>query len=110
MLAATSMRTMLACKTLELVTAHHLDNQSCCHAWSKDGKLLAACLGTPSIKIYQVKHAFTADEGFSLVAQLTENADVVSAMDWSASGLLVTCSHDRNSYVWEQVMAFATRN
>lgn len=69
------------------------------HCWSPDKKQLAIAPNTTEVYIYSTpgkdiskwekKHILTEHEGF------------VSALDWSSTGKLVTCGHDRNAYVWE---------
>jgi WD40 repeat protein len=53
--------------------------------------------------VYRVDYVSGRLDGFKRIAKLAEHNQVVSAMEWSQSGLLVTCSHDRTSYVWHQV-------
>lgn len=73
-------------------------NKAVCHAWRYDRRLLACCHGNPEVIVYKVSAAAWEQE-----AVLKEHDQVVSSMHWSRSGLLVTCSHDRTSYVWSQV-------
>jgi WD40 repeat protein len=72
-----------------------------CHAWNTDNSLLACCHGTPIVAIYRIK--LDSSDPVELVASLREHTQVVSSMQWSINNLLVTCSHDRTSYVWVQV-------
>jgi hypothetical protein len=70
-----------------------------CHAWNHDRTLLACCHGGPAFTIYRVSR----DGACPAAALLEEHNQTVSSMQWSRSGLLVTCSHDRTGYVWSQV-------
>lgn len=71
-----------------------------CHAWDKTGKLLAICPNTPDLLIYEVNGKTT-----KLLYTLSEHTQVISSVDWNNNAgdklQLVTCSHDRNAYVWE---------
>jgi len=67
-----------------------------CHAWNADGTQLALCANTPQLFIYQV-----AGKKADVVYTLSEHTQVISSVDWNLkTGQLVTCSHDRNAYVW----------
>ena len=68
-----------------------------CHAWNKDFTMVAICENTPDLKIYKVD-----GKKFDLQWTLSEHTQVISAVDWSpVTNMIVTCSHDRNAYVWE---------
>lgn len=64
------------------------------HAWSPDKSEIAMCpnnneLHIVDAKTWEVKH------------QLFEHDLVISGIDWSpVSNFIVTCSHDRNAFVW----------
>lgn len=88
---------LVAERTLQLPRAAAVS-----HAWSHDRALLACCHGGPEVALYCV----TADGAPEQIATLREHNQTVAAMHWSRSGLLVTCSHDRTSYVWRQVRGF----
>lgn len=67
-----------------------------CHAWNKDGTLLAFCPNTSDVLIYKV-NGKQAEEAY----KLTDHTQVVSCIDWNfVTNQIVTCSHDRNAYVW----------
>jgi actin related protein 2/3 complex subunit 1A/1B len=66
------------------------------HAWSNDGSLLALCPNTPDLLIYKA-NGKNAPE---LQHMLSEHTQVISGVDFSSDGRVVTCSHDRNAYVW----------
>ena len=68
-----------------------------CHAWNKDCKRVAICENTPELKIYEIN-----GKNFELPWTLSEHTQVISSVDWSpVTNRIVTCSHDRNAYVWE---------
>lgn len=68
-----------------------------CHCWNKDGTQLALCPNTCDLLIYEVKEKTT-----KLLYTLSEHTQVISSVDWNyTTGQIVTCSHDRNAYVWE---------
>ena len=68
-----------------------------CHCWNKDGTQLAICPNTSDLLIYEVNGKTT-----KLLYTLSEHTQVISSCDWNYStGQIVTCSHDRNAYVWE---------
>eukprot|EP00892_Ulva_mutabilis_P006928 jgi/Ulvmu1/4607/UM002_0336.1 len=77
-------------------------NHSVCHAWKTDLSMLAYCDGSPDIHIVDILVQATGDCECRHVATLREHTQALSAMQWASSGLLVTCSHDRTGYVWQQ--------
>jgi actin related protein 2/3 complex subunit 1A/1B len=67
-----------------------------CHAWNADGSMLALCPNNNEVHIYK-----KAGAEFNLEHVLTEHDQVVTGIDWAPkSNRLVTCSQDRNAYVW----------
>jgi actin related protein 2/3 complex subunit 1A/1B len=67
-----------------------------CHAWNGDGSKVAICPNDNEIHVY-------AKQGtnFVLEAKLTEHDQVVTGIDWAPkSNRIVSCSQDRNAYVW----------
>lgn len=77
--------------------ACRLSQQLSCHAWSADGSHLAICPDSSEIHVYRK----TPTGQWSRIHALTEHDQLVSGLDWSAqSNQLVSCSHDRNSYVF----------
>jgi len=70
------------------------------HAWSPDRKQIALCPNTEDVLIYS--NADNADVSqWKLEHTLKGHDLVVSAIDWSpVHNKLVTCSHDRNAFVW----------
>ncbi|KAK8882791.1 protein 2 3 complex subunit [Tritrichomonas musculus] len=74
-----------------------VDSPITCHCWNKDGTQLALCPNTCDLLIYEVK-----GRDAKLIYTLSEHTQVISSCDWNyVTGQLVTCSHDRNAYVWE---------
>jgi len=68
------------------------------HAWSPGRDKLALCPNTNEILIFSRKGT-----DFSLEATLKEHDAVVTGLDWGAkTNRIVSCSHDRNAYVWTQ--------
>lgn len=77
--------------------AYQLTPQLSCHAWTADKLHLAVCPNNHEIYVYrksptgQWTHTHT----------LSDHDQLVSGLDWSTgSNQLVSCSHDRNSYVF----------
>jgi len=69
-----------------------------CHAWNKDGTLVAICPNSNEVHIYK-----KTGTGFEKVTELTEHDQVVTGIDWGFSkNRIVTCSQDRNAYVWTE--------
>lgn len=67
-----------------------------CHAWNQDNTMLAMCPNTSDLLIYKV-----TGKKFELLYTLTEHTQVISSVDWCyVNNKIVTCSHDRNAYVW----------
>jgi len=65
-----------------------------CHAWNKDKSMLALCPNNSEIHIYETKT-------WTRLHLLTEHDLLVSALDWSfVTNKIVSCSHDRNAFVW----------
>jgi len=71
-----------------------------CHTWSPDRKQIALCPNSEDVLIYS--HADSADVSqWKLENTLKGHDLVVSALDWSpVHNKLVSCSHDRNAFVW----------
>jgi len=67
-----------------------------CHSWNADGSKVALCPNNNEIHVYAKKGA-----DFVLEAKLTEHDQVVTGIDWGKkSNRIVSCSEDRNAYVW----------
>ncbi|KAF9167645.1 hypothetical protein DFQ26_003801 [Actinomortierella ambigua] len=67
-----------------------------CHAFNKDRTELAVCFNTNVVHIFR-KNGNSWDVQWTLV----EHDKPVTSIDWAAnSNRIVTCSQDRNAYVW----------
>ena len=70
-----------------------------CHAWSPDGTRLAVSHGASQATVLARK-----GDGWEEVSRLEEHDLMVTSIDWApTSNLIVTCSQDRNAYVWREV-------
>nr|AGM32569.1 WD40 domain containing protein [Coptotermes formosanus] len=68
-----------------------------CHVWNADGTQLALCPNTSDLLIYSVN-----EKKFDLLFTLQQHTQVISGVDWDYKhNRIVTCSHDRNAYVWD---------
>lgn len=71
------------------------------HAFNADRSRVAVCENSSDVTIY--RRAGTA-AGWEREATLTEHDKLVTSIDWAPkSDRLVTCSQDRNAYVWQEV-------
>jgi len=67
-----------------------------CHSWNADGTQVAICPNNNEIHIYK-----KSGTGYVLEHKLTEHDQVVTGIDWAPkSNRIVSCSQDRNAYVW----------
>jgi actin related protein 2/3 complex subunit 1A/1B len=67
-----------------------------CHAWNKDGSRVALCPNDNEIHIYKKDGV-----NFTLEHKLVEHDQLVTGIDWGhSSDRIVSCSQDRNAYVW----------
>lgn len=65
-----------------------------CHAWNKDKSMLALSPNSNEIHIYETRT-------WKRTHVLSEHDLLVSALDWcQVSNKIVSCSHDRNAFVW----------
>jgi len=65
-----------------------------CHAWNADRTMIAICPNNNEIHIYET-------QSWKRLHTLSEHDLLVSAIDWSvATNKIVSCSHDRNAFVW----------
>eukprot|EP00164_Ancoracysta_twista_P005409 GFYU01007406.1.p1 GENE.GFYU01007406.1~~GFYU01007406.1.p1 ORF type:complete len:372 (-),score=120.28 GFYU01007406.1:266-1381(-) len=70
-----------------------------CHAWNADLSLLALCPNNNELHIYKNNNGT-----FEKDVVLKEHDQVISAIDWGhKTNRIVSCSHDRNAYVWNLV-------
>lgn len=66
------------------------------HAFNADRSKVAVCPNTNEVQIYDSTHA-----GWVLTHTLKEHDKLVTSIDWAPqSNRIVTCSQDRNAYVW----------
>ena len=76
------------------------------HAWDKTRTRLAFSDGSPEAKVAGWPPGPPAAAGAAGAAgavELGEHEQTVAAVDWApGTGLLVTCAHDRNVYVWRE--------
>jgi len=64
-----------------------------CHAWNKDGSMCALCPNNNEVLIVQ--------KDGKVLYTLRQHDSVVTGIDWAPNtNRLVTCSQDRNAYVW----------
>lgn len=69
-----------------------------CHAWNGDRTQVALSHNNNDVYIYRVNGT-----RFELLHTLKEHMQRVTGIDWAArSNQIVTCSADRNAYVWKQ--------
>eukprot|EP01016_Furgasonia_blochmanni_P004402 TRINITY_DN1170_c0_g1_i1.p1 TRINITY_DN1170_c0_g1~~TRINITY_DN1170_c0_g1_i1.p1 ORF type:complete len:422 (-),score=63.91 TRINITY_DN1170_c0_g1_i1:559-1824(-) len=72
-----------------------------CHAFSPDGTMIAASIKKQNVvEIYKVGD-FDYPDRWELLYQLTEHRERISSVDWSIKNQLLTCSYDRNIFVWD---------
>jgi len=67
-----------------------------CHAWDGDRKSLALCHNSKEVVIYSSQGG-----RWERVASLDQHDLLVTGIDWAPkTNRIVTCSSDRNAYVW----------
>mmetsp|Transcript_12105 Transcript_12105/g.12477 ORF Transcript_12105/g.12477 Transcript_12105/m.12477 type:complete len:376 (-) Transcript_12105:76-1203(-) len=68
-----------------------------CHAWNADKSMIALCPNNNEIHIY----GNCKSGNWERLHVLSEHDLVVSGLDWSSvHNKIVSCSHDRNAFVW----------
>jgi len=78
------------------ISIHRLAVCISAHAWNGDRTKVALCPNNSEVRIYARKGA-----DFELEVTLLEHDSVVTGIDWGkTTNRLVTCSQDRNAYVW----------
>ncbi|XP_027062137.1 actin-related protein 2/3 complex subunit 1A-like [Coffea eugenioides] len=81
------------------VSVHKFADCVTCHAWSPDQSMIALCPNNDEVHIYRRSE----EEKWERIHVLQKHDQIVSGIDWSSrSNKIVTVSHDRNSYVWNQ--------
>ncbi|XP_024402979.1 actin-related protein 2/3 complex subunit 1A [Physcomitrium patens] len=81
------------------VGVQHLAQCITCHAWNSDMSMVALCPNNNEVHIY--KASMDSNSVWERVYVLEKHEQLVSGIDWAPkSNKIVTCSHDRNSYVW----------
>ncbi|KAJ8763055.1 hypothetical protein K2173_023260 [Erythroxylum novogranatense] len=82
------------------ISVHQLAQCITCHAWSPDHSMIALCPNNNEVHIYKLSPDRTNWEKLHV---LQKHDQLVSGIDWSLrTNRIVTASHDRNSYVWNQ--------
>jgi actin related protein 2/3 complex subunit 1A/1B len=78
-------------------TVHHLSlGPLTAHAFNADRTRVAVCPNSHEVLIYAL-----AGGAWTLAATLAEHDKLVTSVDWAPhTDRLVTCSQDRNAYVW----------
>ncbi len=68
-----------------------------CFAWNSDQSMIAISPNSNEIHIYGTKKA----DDWQRLFVLSEHDLLLSSIDWSAvTNKIVSCSHDRNAFVW----------
>lgn len=80
------------------ISVHQFAQCITCHAWSPDHSMIAFCPNNNEVHIHKL-----VEEKWERIHVLQKHDQIVSGIDWSIrSNRIVTVSHDRNSYVWNQ--------
>merc|ERR1711962_946855 len=82
---------------IEMTTVHSFGvGPIDCHAWSGDRKQLALTRNSKEVKLYS-----SNGKGFEEDGKLDQHDLRVTGIDWAPkTNRIVTCSSDRNAYVW----------
>lgn len=71
------------------------------HSFSQNKTFCALCPNNNDVLIYDTKGAAEDSSRWVLLHTLSEHSGLVSGIDWChATNQIVSCSHDRNAYVW----------
>jgi len=83
-----------------MTTVHSFGIDSlCCHAWNKDRKKIAISPNNHQVIIYS-----GGGSKWEVEAVLDQHDRKVTGIDWAPnSDRIVTCSEDRNAYVWNYI-------
>jgi len=72
-----------------------------CHSWSGDRKRLAVSENNTEVNIYQQDSSSSASTTWMKETVLNQHDLRVTGIDWAPkTNRIVTCSSDRNAYVW----------
>jgi len=75
----------------------HIESPITAHSFSADRQQIALCPNTNEVHVYSKRDGFKAP-----VHVLAEHDKIITGIDWAPnSGQIVTCSQDRNAYVWD---------
>lgn len=72
-----------------------------CHAWNADKSKVAICPNNNEIRIFarEADGTFNREEPLAI---LDEHDQIITGLDWDhRNNRIVSCSQDRNAYVWE---------
>jgi actin related protein 2/3 complex, subunit 1A/1B len=84
------------------LTASRVTDKIVSHAWNANCTQVAICGNENVVHIYEATPD-TPVSKWKLLHTLQEHDQHVSSVDWApTSNLIVTCSHDRNAYVWNE--------
>jgi len=72
-----------------------------CHAWNADRSMIAVCPNSREIDIYKTNGKEDMDS-WEKIDTLREHEHLVTCIDWAPkTNRLLSCSHDRNAFVWD---------
>lgn len=73
-----------------------------CHAWNIDQSLIAIVPNNNELHIYSTNNNINDISKWARKYVLSEHSGYISSIDWShTTNTIVTCGHDRNSYVYK---------
>ena len=81
-----------------------------CHAWNQDKSMVAICPNNNEIRIFRRESdgTFNREEPLTI---LDEHDQIITGLDWDhKNNRIVSCSQDRNAYVWEATASDAVWN
>ncbi|GJP36965.1 hypothetical protein CLOM_g21429 [Closterium sp. NIES-68] len=82
---------------------HSLASSIYCHAWNGNMSMVAVSPRTSELWIFKANIA-DDEKQWEKLHTLSKHEDLISGVDWGAKkNRIVTCSHDRNAYVWNWV-------
>uniref|UniRef100_A0A251S1U5 Actin-related protein 2/3 complex subunit n=2 Tax=Helianthus annuus TaxID=4232 RepID=A0A251S1U5_HELAN len=89
---------MITLIEMAAIAFHQFADCITCHAWSPDQSMLALCPNNNEVHIYKL-----VEESWERIHVLQKHDQIIVGIDWSkSSNRIVTVSHDRNSYVWNE--------